>query len=254
MMLLALANPFSGDEDIFIGVALLSGSKPYVDFFYPQPPLNLYVWAPIVSLFESHGFMALRLTSAVMGVAVLALVYVIQRQLDVERRIAIACSALLGCCYGFQYGSAVVRNDALPALLLAAGMLIAILAMRARLQAWLAWGEVALLLGLATSAKISYACPLAGAGLFVLVEFLRRRLSFGSVVAFSGGGLAGLAPCLLAWSAAPEAFVYGVFTYGMTAPIEWYRAIGMEWKFGWWAQLGGRLGSLALGRLWWRSH
>lgn len=247
MILLALANPLNGDEDQWFGAALLSGSRPFVDFLHLQTPLQVYLWAPVAPLFVGYNFIAMRIASALLGAGVLALVYIAQRQLQVERRIAAACTALLGCCYSFQFGAAVVRNDILPALLLTAAILIAGLALRAPPRGWPAWGAVALLLGLATSAKLSYAMPLGAAGLFVLAQVLRGRLPFGAVAAYGAGALVGLAPILLAWRAAPEAFVYGVVTYAMTAPFEWYQAQGRAWALRLDVKLLATLGALALG-------
>ncbi len=130
------------------------------------------------------------------------------------------------------------RNDALPLLLEAGAMLAAIVAVDGARRPWALWTFAGLCLGAAASAKISYALPLAAMGLVVLVGFVRRRSSLASVIGYGAGGGLGLLPCLLAWLQAPQAFVWGVFTYAGTAPIRWYTEVGEGGRLG----LAGRLG------------
>ena len=231
-------------------MALLSGSKPYVDFFHPQPPLTSSVGSdrlPVrkprfhgaAAYVRRHGGRGSRT-----GICHPA-------SIDVERRIAIACSALLAAATAFsmQRRGAQLRAAGIAP---AAGMLL-------------------------PSSLCAHGCRLGSLGAVALLlasrdqrqDFLRmsaRRRSVRASVdscagdfrslgcSFFRGALAGLAPCLLAWSAAPVAFVYGVFTYGMTAPIE---CTGHRYNGN---SAGGRNWEEGLDRsrvgtwLWWRSR
>ena len=81
-----------------------------------------------------------------------------------------------------------------------------------------------LLLGLAASAKINAAVPAAGAGLFVLLR--ARRFGLDGVNAFGFGALAGILPMAVLALAAPDRFHFGVFTYSLQAPQQWWAAVG----------------------------
>lgn len=248
MAMLALANPISRDEGQYVGpAAVIAGARPFVDYLYLQTPLGAQLSGPLARLFQGYGFIAMRIAIAMMGVAILAFVYVGQRGLGVDRRMAAACTAMLGCCYSFQFACGVVRNDALPALLAVAGIQIALLALRGRLWAGPSWCVVGLLFGAATSAKISYAVPAAGVGLFLIFQCMRARIAPQTLAAFVLGEVVGLLPCLLAWLAAPEAFLYGVFTYAATAPFQWYSTMNMAWVLNPVANVLITLGVLLLG-------
>lgn len=230
MALMAIASGVDHDESQYVaGTALSLIGKPFVDFLHLQTPLQLYLAAPLAALVP-YGFLAMRVATAMLGVAIIALTYFGQRSLGVSARAAALCTTLMACCASFHFGFGVMRNDALPALLFASGILAAFLALRTKKLSWIAWGAAALLFGAATSCKISYALLQAGAGFFVLVYWLRREVSFASVIAFAVGSAIGMIPIVLAWHAAPEAFTYGVFTYAMTAPFDNVRMYGDPWK------------------------
>lgn len=226
MVLMAIASPVDHDESQYVaGAALTLTKQPFVDFLHLQTPLQLYLAAPLAALVP-YGFLAMRLATALLGVATIALVYAGQRSLGVTPKTAALCAGLMACCANFQFGFSVMRNDALPALLFAAGILAVFFALRMMRRNWLLWGAAALLFGAATSCKISYAPLQAGAGLFVLVYFLRREITFTSVIAFGAGSVIGMIPIVASWYAAPEAFTYGVFTYALTAPFDNVRMYG----------------------------
>ncbi|HEX8842089.1 MAG TPA: glycosyltransferase family 39 protein, partial [Sphingomicrobium sp.] len=123
----------------------------------------------------------------------------------------------------FLLASSLARNDALPMMLLA-GAIVALLRAADRETNSRALAMAGLLLGLAVSAKINAAVPAAGAGLFVLLR--ARRLGIKSVIAFALGALAGLLPIAIFALAAPENFRFGVFTYSLQAPQQWWKAVG----------------------------
>jgi hypothetical protein len=251
MMVLALANPINNDEGQFVGpAAVAANTRPFVDFLYLQTPLQAQLSGPFAWLFRGYGFIAMRVATAMMGTAILALVYGAQRGLGVDRRMAAACTALLGCCYSFQFACGVVRNDALATLLALAGLQIALLALHGRLRAAQAWCTAGLLFGAATSAKISYAIPAAGAGMFLIAEVVRGRISPRTLAAFILGGILGLLPCATALLAAPEAFIYGVLTYPTTAPFQWYSSRNMAWVLSPASNVVITLGVLLVGPAW----
>lgn len=230
LVFLALVNPISRDEGAFAGpVAVAATARPYVDFLYLQTPLQALVSAPFARLFPGYAFIALRVAVALMGAGILGLTYAAQRGLGVARGVAAASAALLAGCYSFQFGCAVVRNDALPALMATGALQFGLMALRGRLSPALAWTAAGALLGGAASAKLSYAFPAAGAGLFLLIELARGRAPLLAVAGFSLGAAAGLSPCLLAWIQAPAAFTYSTLTFNAATLVQWYRARHMAW-------------------------
>ncbi len=222
---MALLVPVSHDEDQYVSAAALAGRglRPFADFLYLQTPLQLMLTGPVAAATPGWTFIALRLVNAALGLATLALVYAAQRRWSVERRTALWCCVLLAASVPFAFGSAVARNDALPAALLA-------------LALWATAGDRGLAssrlglagfsLSLAASAKISFALPLAGGGFWLVWRALRGG-GWRGVLAWGSGGVAGLIPVMLGWGAAPEAFRYGVFTFAGEAGFDWYRLNGL---------------------------
>ncbi|HET8613751.1 MAG TPA: glycosyltransferase family 39 protein [Sphingomonas sp.] len=238
LALLALTASVNHDESQYLAAALLTRrARPFVEFLYLQTPLQPYVFAPLTALAPGWSFVLLRLVTATLGAALLGVTYAVARRAGAERRAAVIAVLLMASCQAFLFAATVVRNDALPALLAAIAMLLAIEALPRRASArWLAVGA---LLGLATSAKLSYAVVAGAFGLFLLVSPAARaegKIDRRAIIAFAVGGLAGLLPCLLAWLSAPESFLYGVFQYGAEAPFRWYAANGYAWRLG----LGGK--------------
>ncbi len=245
---LALAMPVNHDEGQYVGAeALAAAARPYADFAYLQTPLQLYVGAPVVALFKGYGFIALRLLNALMGAGLLGAVFATQRRLGVDRSRAAKATALLAACYIFQFSVSVARNDALPALLEGGAMLAGVAAVRdPRRAPWL-WSAAGLGLALAASAKVSFVLPLGAAGLYLLWGVLARRAALSSVLGFSAAAGLGLLPCVLALASAPEAFIYGVYTFAATAPARWYRDIGLGRRLGLEARLSESVFHLAIG-------
>ncbi len=245
LIALALAMPVNHDEDQYLAATVLAAHwRPFADFLYLQTPLQPLVTAPLAALFPGHSFLVLRLASAVLGGATLAFAYASQRRLGVSRANAGISIVLMASCYTFQFSNAVFRNDALPTLLLTASLLAAFAGLRAGRLGLPSWLTCGLLLGASMSAKISFALPLAAAGLFLLVDFVRttdRRAPMLRILAFGVGATAGLLPTALAFIAAPEQFTYGVFGYFAHAPEIWYRSNGLGGLMG----LGGKLVSAA---------
>lgn len=230
LVALAVIAPVDHDESQYFAAAELAWRlRPFVDFLYLQPPLQPYLSAPVAAMSDAYSFLSLRIATGSAGIATLALVYLCQRALGVERATALGTTVLLALTASFQFANAVVRNDALPALLMACGMLCAIGALEGspRRPAWL-WSFVGVAFGAAAAAKISYALPATATGLFLLLRAARTNTTRGWVdaAACAAGAAAILAPTLLIRAAAPEAFDYGVFEYPATAPLLWYEQNG----------------------------
>ena len=248
LIALAMAMPINHDEGQYVAAEALTATlRPYADFVYLQTPLQLYLAAPVTQLFAGHVFIALRILSALMGVGILASVYGAQRLMGVDRRRAALATALMGACYIFQFSVSLARNDALPAFLEGLAMLAGLGALQGRRLAMVLWSAAGLCLGLAASAKVSYALLLAGAGLYMLWSAWRRQASLSALLGFSVAAALGLAPCLFALIPAPGNFIYGVYTFAATAPVRWYHDIGLGSRLGLTSKLLESLFHLAIG-------
>lgn len=240
LCLFALARPIDHDESQYVAATLLAWhGLPYRDFAYLQTPLQPMLLAPVATSAGGLAWPALRLVNALLGAATLAGVYAAARATRVSPGIAMAASALLALCDIFLFGSAVARNDALPAACLAGALWLAIRAAGDRGTARSA-ALAGLLLAAATAAKISFALPAIVYGLYALWDRRHRPL------ALALGALPVAALVGWTWAAAPGAFMFGVFTFPALAPAEWYR-IANPWKLTLAAKAIDTLKFLALG-------
>jgi len=252
MALLSLTLPVDHDEGQYVAAALATarGLTPYADFVYLQTPLQPLLTAPIARLAGGSVVLALRLANALAGTAMLALVFQLQRGMGVERRRAAAATGLMGASYIFQFACGVARNDAFAALAELMGLAAALAALDRgpKGAAGMAlWSLAGLAMAAAVSLKISYALPLAAAGLFVLYGTWKRGLGWPAVAGFSLGAAAGVAPCLLALAMAPHAVLYDTLLYHASAPKAWYAAIGQTGRLGLLAKIPDTLLALAVG-------
>ena len=172
---LVFATPFNHDEDQYLAAGVLAAkARLYRDFLYVQTPLQPELTAPLTGLAPGWTYLVLRLFSAACGLAALAGVWTAQRRLGVQRRLAGLSVLLMASCYTFQYCASVVRNDALPMALLAWAIAEAARGLgEDTRRPWLHWSAGGLLLGLAVSAKVSFAPLLAAAGVFLLTRLAR---------------------------------------------------------------------------------
>ncbi len=242
---MALLVPLSHDEDQYVAAALLvaRGLRPFNDFMYLQTPLQLALTGAVAAATPGWTLIALRLTNAALGLAALVGVYGAQQQWGVSARTAAWTSALMAASVPFAFGAAVARNDALPTALLAAAL-------------WLTAGTTGrrpirlaltgLALGLAASAKISFAVPL-GAGAIWLLWCAAAVGGWRGAFAWSAGGLTGLLPSLATYAVGPDAFRYGVLTFATTSSPTWYRLNGLEHQLTFAGKLGDGLWALAQG-------
>ena len=109
-------------------------------------------------------------------------------------------------------------------MMLLAGAIVALLRVVDRPGDIRALALGGLLLGLATSTKINAAVPAAGAAVFVFAR--APRFGLRGIGAFALGALAGLVPTAVSALASPERFQFGVFTYSLQAPQQWWAAVG----------------------------
>lgn len=250
-LILALSATVNHDESQYVAAAALTlHARPFVDFLYLQTPLQPYVFAPLVAMSPGWSFLALRLATAALGVALLWTTYVAARWAGGSPRAARRATLLLAACQPFLFAATHVRNDALPAALAGAAMLAMLQALRSRAHALPCMAAAGLALGLAASTKISYAVVAAGPVAFLLLAPAARHEGarrWAWLCALAAGGLAGALPSLAAWLAAPEAFRYGVFEYGATAPFLWYTAHGHGARLGLGVKMLESLEILALG-------
>lgn len=242
----ALLAPFNHDEAQYYGAGLaLRSGMLYRDFIYLQTPLNAWLGAPVIALAPGHGLVALRLLTALMGAALLAILAATLRRLYPEhpRKAVLLGLATIGTCYSFLFAATVYRNDMLPALL--EGGALALLMRLCPPASPMPQGDggtganrqrgrdaaillgAGLLLGLAASTKINYAILPAAPGLWLLLRTgkpFARRIAEAALM--SGGFLIGILPSLYMAALAPEAFWWQVVHFGAQAPLDWYRGIG----------------------------
>lgn len=234
---LALIAPVNHDESQYLAAAALNRSGlPFVDFLYLQTPLQPFLAAPIAALTVGYNFISLRIATAIAAMAALWLVFRCQRLVRVEQRAALAFTMLLALTYSFQFGATVVRNDILPAMLLALGQYFALSAMTGSRRR-LFWAAAGLAFGAAAAAKISYAVPALAIGMLHLLMVLqhRNRAALADASACAAGAFVGLLAVIIPYLLAPSAFLYGVFEYGAEAPFHWYQlnGAGHRLEFAW---------------------
>jgi hypothetical protein len=235
--LLAIISPVNHDETQYIAAARLAseGLVPFRDFLHLQTPYQIYLFAPLFSIFGESGFIAARVATGMLGAGILAGTFLALRATRVEQARAAICCILLWLCHTFVFSVTVVRNDALPAFLLTLAIWIAASQLSERSKSeerpgpWFIAGA---LLGLAAGTKISYLAPaLAFAGFpvwaFLLKAVpLREALTRSASIGF--GLVLALLPLLWFRDIAPLAFDYGNFGYHAEAPLAWYAANGLE--------------------------
>lgn len=219
----AIATPFDHDESQYVAGAYFSGRLLiFRDFLYLQPPVHAWTYAPLAWLFPAHMVLAMRLATAATALCTLLTLWTAQRIAGVSRDSATIATLLVATTAAFQFTGAVVRNDMLPTLLSAMGLLVSLLALRHCTRRH--WCAAGMLFGLAIATKLNFAPLGLMTGLFVISTGGRCGLKAGCWLA--AGAVVGMAPILVAWGASPTGFFYGVLTYGATAPHAWYAANG----------------------------
>ena len=216
-----VSRPINHDEGQYVGaIALMQSGLPYRDFAYLQTPLQPLLLAPLAFLSAGWLLVGARVANVLFGWLSLALLLFGLRD-RTPPWAAMATVVALACTDVFLFGCSVARNDALPMLLLSAA--VAVFLRPRRLGGW-SYPTAGLLLGLATSAKISFALPAAGAGVFLLAQW--RKTGWRPILSFAAGGIAGLLPTAVLAMLAPEQFYFAVFTYSLEAPQQWWASVG----------------------------
>ena len=238
--LLALLRPIDHDESQYVAAAVLSahGDLPYRDYAYLQTPLQPLLFAPLAWFAGALAWPVLRLANVVLGALLVGCVWRASREAGATPRAALVGAVLFATCDCFLFSIATARNDALPAALLGVAM---VLIVRARDGRGSTIGAVltGLLLAAAAAAKVSYALPAVGYGLYALVDRRHRPL------AVLAGALPIVALVGWTWAQAPAGFVFGTLTFPARAPAEYYRL--SPWKLTWTAKAVDVLKFLALG-------
>lgn len=238
---LALLREPDHDESQYVAAAVLTahGLLPYRDFAWLQTPLQPFAFAPLVALAGTLAWPAMRLASTLLGLGALVGVYRAARAGGAAAPVATLAAALFAGCDAFLFGAASARNDMLPLALLALALAPAIR---------LAQGDgsrgaavaVGLLLGAATTAKISYAFPALVIAVWSLRAPHRRHAAWLM--------LGALPPAMLlaatAW-ASPDGFWFGAVTFPLDAPSDFYSH--RPDKLTWWRKLVDLAKFLALG-------
>ena len=235
--LLAIISPINHDETQYIAAAQLAseGLVPFRDFLPLQTPYQIYLFAPLFSIFGGSGFIAARVASGMLGAGILATTFFALRTARVEKSRAAICCILLWLCHTFVFSVTVVRNDALSAFLLTIAIWIAASQLSDKSEGErraVPWFVAGALLGLAAGTKISYLAPALAFVGFPLWAFLlkafppREALTRSASIGF--GLVLALLPLLWFRDIAPLAFDYGNFEYHAKAPLAWYAANGLE--------------------------
>lgn len=240
LVTLALLHPIDHDESQYVAAALLSahGELPYRDYAYLQTPLQPLLFAPIAWAAGWHAWLALRLTNALLGVAILGCVWRAARAAGAGPVAALAGAALLGTSDILLFSISTARNDALPAALLSAALIPIVRAQRSKGGTVGAMFAGMLLAG-AAAAKLSYALPAAAYGGYALFD-RRHRPLFVLVGALPVVGL-----LAWSWAQAPDAFVFETIGFPALAPAEFYA--DRPWKLSLLAKGLDMLKFLALG-------
>ncbi|MFP5432047.1 MAG: phospholipid carrier-dependent glycosyltransferase, partial [Alphaproteobacteria bacterium] len=168
MLTVAAFRPIDHDEGQYVGaVAMMRFGLPYRDFAYLQTPLQPLLFAPLAWIAEGWLFPTLRAINALLALGASVCLWIAARRAGAsDRAAAIAAVALLSS-HMLLFAGSVARNDALPVLLMTAGLAAMIGLLQNDRARWMAL-LAGLLLGAAASAKISYGLPAAAAGLFAL--------------------------------------------------------------------------------------
>jgi hypothetical protein len=237
---LALVRGIDHDESQYVAAALLSahGDLPYRDYAYLQTPLQPVLFAPIAWIAGTLTWPALRLVNALLGVVLVGCVWRASREAGAGPRAALWAAVLFATCDAFLFSIATARNDALPAALFG-GALVLIVRAGAGRGSTTGGGLAGALLAAAAAAKISYALPAVGYGLYALFDRRHRPL------AVLAGALPIVALVGWTWAQAPAGFIFGTLTFPARAPAEYYHMA--PWKMSWTAKAVDVVKFLALG-------
>lgn len=220
LVLAAVFRDIDYDEGQYVGAAaLMRSGLPFRDFFYLQTPLQPLLLAPLAWVVDQHLFLALRLANAAMVGTTAVIVYRTVTAHGGKQTAALSAAALMLLCEPMIFIGAVARNDAMPLLFEIAGIALLMSGWRS-LRHWSIFMLAGLCFGAAISTKLNFALSGVVAGLFLIAYW--QKLGLWRILAFATGGMIGLLPSIFIWRLAPDAFMFGVLEYGLTAPWQWY--------------------------------
>jgi len=220
---------FAIDEGFHLLAAQLigEGKRPYLDFFFPQTPLNAYWNAAWMHLFgESWRVTHVVASFAVGGAVMLTGDYVYRRFPDPAWRLAAALTAVL--CFGLNevvltFGTVAQAYGLCLLLIVCAFRCTVAAAERASWRSSWPWAAGAGLFASAAAASSLLTAPIAP----VLLIWLAwqapagRRLSH--VLAFGAGAIVPLLPLLWLFAEGPQQVVFNILTYHTR-----YRQVGLS--------------------------
>ncbi|MDB5698863.1 MAG: glycosyl transferase, partial [Alphaproteobacteria bacterium] len=210
LLALSLATELNHDEDQYLAAAMLiKNARPFVDFLYLQTPLQLPLAGLLFGMIDGWNLVVFRFATATLAVATLWLVRRTALAAGAAERQATISALLMACCQTFLFSGSVFRNDMLPAFLATGALYAAVTALRSGKSVAVLWLIAGIGMGAAASTKISYALPAAAAGAFLMARSIRtwpKRETVDDVVSYAIGASVGLAPSVIAWLRAPEAF------------------------------------------------
>ncbi len=219
----ALAMPANHDEGQYVSAAyfVARGLLPYRDFAYLQSPLQPFVYAPLAWLLPGWSYLATRLANALATALAAGLIGRTAAGLSGDHRIGWLAAAAVLSTDAVLFGGSVARNDALPFLLFALS-LERLFGVAAPGRARLALAGLAV--GLAASAKLSFAVPAATMLAMALWHGVWNRRA--SLAALLAGMALGGAPILIAVALVPTIFLFDVYHYSIDAVAAWQALSG----------------------------
>lgn len=221
-------DAFAWDEGFHLLTAQLiaHGKKPYLDFFFPQAPLNAY-WNAFWMHWCGEGWRAPHLVAAVVTMASVALAAdLVYRRFPMRAwRTAclVAAIAFIGANNQVINFGPIGQGYALALLLSVAGMR---LVMRAATSGNLLFALFAGMCAVGGATSTLLAAPAAPVFLLWLLVFSGAGSRWLKAVAFALGGLVPLIPAYLLWRQGPEQVIFAIFKYHMFyREVDWDGAI-----------------------------
>jgi hypothetical protein len=221
-------DAFAWDEGFHLLAAQLiaHGKRPYLDFFFPQAPLNAY-WNALWMKWLGEGWRASHLVAAVMTMGAVALIgdLIYRRFPDRIWRTALVVTgtAFIGANTQLLDFGPIGQGYALALFLSVLGM---------RLTMAAAGHKNPALAGLAGMAAVGAAgatllvAPAAPVFLLWLLIFNRTGARWLKAAAFVLGGLVSVIPEYLLWRQGPEQVIFGIFKYHMFyREVDWDGAL-----------------------------
>ena len=225
LMVYSQTAAFAWDEGFHLLAAQLikAGKRPYLDFCFPQTPLNAYwnaLWMSVLgeTWRVPHAVAALMTAAA----ALLAADFLLARPLAANWRLASALAAvsMIGANVLVVQFGAIAQAYGLCLFLIVAAFRATILAVHRTNPLWAA---LAALLACAASASSLLTAPVAAVLLVWLMLYNRAGGRLGKFLAFAAGGLVAFAPVLWLYVNGPRQTLFNIIEYNFR-----YRELNWE--------------------------